>query len=125
MSANLKPYDLEFEEREGYLYAHLQAYVLDVPTAGLYHQELAERLAATGLGRLMIYREVPGAMTVGLAYFLADNLIRLLPSTKIAFVNPYNSHRENLEFAATVAKNRGGRHAIFSTVEEAEAWLLS
>ena len=46
-----------------------------------------------------------------------------MPGVRTAFVNPYASNRDRLRFAVDVGVGRGGQHAVFNNVEDAERWL--
>ena len=117
-------YELRFEDRPGYLYAHVRAPHVDEDIARAYLGEIADHCRGSHCSRLMIYRDIPEVLNGGALFFVAADLQAMLQNVRVAFVNPYEQNIEGLEFGNIVASNRGGSFANFATEPEAEAWLL-
>ena len=125
MTSPHSEYELTFEERPRYLYAHVRAETINDRISEAYQKEIAAECERTGATRLMIYRDIPAVLSTGSAYFAANRLLKLLPQIKIAFVNTYASNDKILNFAATVGSNFGEQHNVFNDVDKAEHWLIS
>ena len=118
-------YELTFDQRPGYLYARVTAASINDKISEAYQKEIAAHCRGTKISKLMIYRDIPAALSTTSSYFAANRLLTLLPKIKIAFVNPYESNDKLLQFAATVGSNFGEQHEVFNDVTQAERWLLS
>jgi len=59
MQDNPRPYELIFEERPGYLYAHIKADKMTAEMSIAYLGETADKCAGLGLTKVVIYRDVP------------------------------------------------------------------
>src|SRR4051794_20886031 len=118
-------FELTFDQRPGYLYAYIKAATIDERISENYLREMAAKCNELSISRLLIYRDIPAALSTTGGYFAANRLLKLLPQVKIAFVNPYSSNDKPLHFAATVASNFGEQHEVFNDVNKAERWLLS
>ena len=128
MSSNIpvadKPYDLTFEEKEGYLYAHIQGDIDTVEISAQYWKEVAEKCAAESTKRVMIHEDLPSGATMGDVYQIASELPNLgFFGIKIAFVDTHIDQQTLNEFGELVAVNRGIFGKIFNDVSEAEKWL--
>ena len=117
-------YELTFEERVQYLYAHVVAEELEYEAAQDYLLEIAKEVDRLDLKRLMIHRDVQHVMPRGQLFFTAANLAETFYLINVAFVNPYPELDEALNFAALTANNRGARFKVFREIEAAEKWLL-
>jgi hypothetical protein len=118
-------YRLRFEERELYLFAHVQAAKIDLDIARGYLLEVADACHALGATRCMVLRDIPEVFGDSGQYSIAHEAIEMFGRIKICWVNPYAVNQSSLTFAAMVATNRGSRFGMFSTETDAEKWLLS
>lgn len=125
MSDPAKRYELTFEQRVDYLYAHVKAMRIDRELAVNYLQEVAKACAEFSADRVLVYREIPAVPDTPTMFFLANYLLEVMPGIRTAFVNPFSSIRDTLKFGIEVSANRGGTYAVFNTIEEAEEWLRS
>ena len=117
-------YELTFEERPQYLYAHIVAEELEYEAAQDYLLEIAKEVDRLGQKRLMIHRDVQHVMPRGQLFFTAANLAETFYLIKVAFVNPYPELDDALNFAALTANNRGAIFKVFRDIEAAEKWLV-
>lgn len=124
MSEAERQYELTFEERPGYLYAHVKAPSIDEALARAYLDEIADKCSETRSRRLMIYREIPAVLNTTTMYFAATHVGKILRGVKTAFVNPYASNEKMLQFGTTVGFNFGEDHELFNDPAKAEGWLL-
>jgi hypothetical protein len=118
-------YRLRLEEREHYLFAHVQAAEINVEIARGYLREVADQCNSLGATCCMVLRDIPEVFGDGGQYSMVQEAMEMFGRIKICWVNPYAVNQSSLDFATMVATNRGGRFAMFSTEIEAEEWLLS
>ena len=118
-------YELTFDQRPHYLYAHVTAATINEKISEAYQKEIAAHCRGSKVSKLMIYRDIPAALSTTSSYFAANRLLKLLPKIKIAFVNPYAPNDKLLQFATTVGSNFGEQHEVFNDISKAERWLLS
>lgn len=117
-------YNLGFEKRDGYLYARVQADFMDLDTAKTYLREIADRVASDGYDKLLLERDIPTMLGPGSLYFATQAFNQYIGDAKVALVSVYEPIKEQMDFAILLARNNGGRFQVFSSVEQAEAWLL-
>ena len=118
------PYQLSFEEREGYLFAHIKAKGISPETAKAYLTEIREKADATGATRIMILREIAELSKAGTLYFTTKDFTELLGSFRVVFVNPYAELKEQFDFANLMASNHGAEVAVLPNQPDAEKWLM-
>jgi hypothetical protein len=119
-----KPYELTFEERPGYLYAHIKADTMTEQMSAAYLAEVVDKCDGLGLTKVLIYREVPYIIEspVSIYYSMQDE-VQLLKGLTLAVVTPFPETEEALEFAILVSNNRGANFKLLPTIEAAEKWL--
>lgn len=120
-----KPYELTFEERPGYLYAHIKADTMTVEMSAAYLGEIVDKCAPLGLTRVIIYRDVPFVIEPSSLFFSMQEEINLLKGLKLALVTPFPATEDALNFAILVSNNRGANFKLHPTIEAAEKWLLT
>jgi hypothetical protein len=120
-----KPYQLTFEERDGYLFARITAETINRDMAMQYLNELADKCVELKLERILLERQIPATMSNTDTYFVMGDLVRILGGRRFAVVNPHMSNEDSLGFSALVGANRGVRYRVFQNIADAEQWLLS
>jgi len=125
MTSSDKPYDLTFDERPGYLFAHLQGDTISVEVIRDYIAEIVVKSNATGKQRIMLYRDIPAVLPESQTFFTVSASLEALRGKKVALVNPHTALDREVEFGVTVGLNRGGNYASFNDVDTAERWLLA
>ena len=118
------PYELTFEERNGYLLANVKAEDLEYDPAQDCLLEIAREIDRLKQTRLMVKRDIPSVMPRGQLFFTSASMAESFKQVKIAIVNPYPDLDESLNFAALTANNRGANFKVFTDIETAEVWLL-
>lgn len=116
-------FSLEFEQREGYLYAHLTSKSISIAVIEDYTGEIADKMDEIGVSRVMIYRDIPNSLPINEVYQTVVSSLERLRGKKVAVINPYMEIESDLDFGITVGKNRGGNYNVFDDVAEAEVWL--
>jgi hypothetical protein len=118
------PYELTFEERDGYLFASVKAETIDEATAMDYLSKVAARCKSLETTHLMLYRDIPAMLPDGVLFFVTTEFLTMIRGIKAAFVNPHLPNTDAMEFAVTVGKNRGANYQAFNNTADAERWLL-
>lgn len=119
------PYELTFEQRPEYLYAHLQAEATDVDKAVRYWQNIVDKCRELDFKRLLVVQEIPGGLSVTDTFLLATKVAAMgINGIKLAFVDPETHLYETHQFGQMAAGNRGVWVEVFTTIPEAENWLL-
>jgi hypothetical protein len=119
------PYELTFDKRLHYLYAEIHALETNVTTALEYWQTIITKCREFESNRLLVRQDIPGGLSTGEMFALASEVSAMdAPGIKIAFVDPDLENFEGHRFAELVAGNRGLWAKVFTTVPEAESWLV-
>jgi len=118
------PYSLRFENRDGYLYAHVQAEMISEKTVLGYISDVSEKVVETGYDRVMIVREIPGTLPDAVVFNISKQTAQRFRGIRVALVNRYEPFHDSLRFSMNVAANRGGTNELFLDEQSAEDWLL-
>src|SRR5258708_18486340 len=111
MTEPAKPYELTFDERPAYLYAHLKGDRISVEIIRDYIGEVVAKSNATGKHRIMLYRDIPAVLPETQTFFTVRDSLEALRGKKLALVNPHAAIQKEIEFGVTVGLNRGGNYA--------------
>ena len=125
MSENTKSYQLDFEERPGYLFARVTSDHLTRDDAHDYLREIAEKCNASGYRRVLIERDVPTILPASDLFFTTNEFVKVMQGARIAIVSPHVTNHQALEFVTMVGNNRGASFELHGSFEAAEKWLLS
>ena len=125
MTKPSQPYELTFEDRPGYLYAHLKGDTISSEVIRSYVAEIVAKSNSTGQGRILLYRDIPAVLSEGETFFTVRESLESLRGKKLALVNPHADINKEVKFGMTVGHNRGGNYADFEDIPSAEIWLLS
>jgi len=125
MTKPSQPYELTFEDRPGYLYAHLKGDTISSEVIRSYVAEIVAKSNSTGQGRILLYRDIPAVLSEGETFFTVRESLESLRGKKLALVNPHADINKEVKFGMTVGHNRGGNYADFEDIAAAEKWLLS
>jgi hypothetical protein len=125
MTEPIKPYELTFDERPLYLYARITAEKTDVPMSIQYWTSIVGKCEELGVDRVLAEQIVSGGLDTTEMFTLARAVAAMQPlGVKIAFVDPFVHNYEQHQFGELAATNRGLWAKVFTTVPEAENWLL-
>ena len=120
-----KQYELRFEDRGRYIFAHIKGNRGTLEIATAYWTEIAQEAMRTGLKRLLVIEDIPEMISIAEVHQLVTGLADLpIKDVRIAFVDLYAEHSSLNEFGILVGENRGFTVRSFDTEELAEAWLL-
>lgn len=118
-------YTLTLHEKPSYLHAIVTGYN-SMENVARYLEELRHECMARGCFRVLIEERLEGPRlgTIDVFRIAADGSMRALGLFQaIAYVD-VNADSNLMQFAETVAINRGIPVMLFSFVAEAERWLL-
>lgn len=125
MNDSGQQYELAFEERAGYLYAHVLANKITQEIALAYLKEVMKRCRIINCTRLLIERNIPEMLPDGTLFFVAAEFQQMIAGVRVAFVNKFSANEDALDFAVRVGLNRGADYGVFDNNADAEKWLLS
>lgn len=124
MTNSKQPFELRFEERPGYLYAYAKAETLTEKSALAYFREILDEAVRLGQTQLMVERDIPVMLAAGTLFFTTTEFTEMIQGMRVVFVNPYAELDDDMNFAITIATNRGADYTVVRNVEAAEKWLL-
>ena len=117
---------LKFEARPDYLYAFVTGEQDSLEGSRKVWSKISEECRAHGWHKVLVEEEIETTIEVTEIYDLCAELVELgFENVQIAFVDRVAAQSDDNLFAEDVAVNRGIWGRFFSTVEEAEAWLLA
>jgi hypothetical protein len=119
------PYELTFEEREGYLYVRVSAAAIDRESALAYLREVADRCSRTSCSRVVLERDIPVMLSDADLLFTTDDFLGMMQDVRVAFLNPHQPIDDDMAFAMVIANNRGAEFKLHRSLDDAVAWLFS
>jgi hypothetical protein len=122
---SIPPYKLTTEDRQGYLYAKMTGERDSYESTMAAVTELAGICLARKVTRLLVEHDMPGKLSTLDVYKMASRLPDLFEGVDVGFVIHRSEIPDNPKFLENVARNRGAQGRLFTSVSEAEAWLLS
>jgi hypothetical protein len=125
-SEETKPYVINFEGRDGYLYAYAQAEKDSYEISLDFWTQIAQRSKENGFSKVLVEEDFgTDNSTIDMYELVSQGHQIGLTGLKIAFVDRHLTQIDNNLFGETVARNRGLLAKVFTDIKEAEAWLLS
>jgi hypothetical protein len=124
-SEETKPYVINFEGRNGYLYAYAQAEKDSYEISLDFWTQIAQRCKENGFSKVLVEEDFgTDNSTIDMYELVSQGHQIGLTGLKIAFVDRHITQIDNNLFGETVARNRGLLAKVFTDTKEAEAWLL-
>jgi hypothetical protein len=118
-------YTLRFEERPGYTRAHVVGDRDSVEISLAYWTEIARYCHERAVHSVLVVEEIAQRAAVLDIYEVASGLVALgFSDIRIAFVDRNADELPMMQFAETVARNRGIDGRVFAREADAEAWLV-
>lgn len=118
--------EIQFEERDGYLYAFISGKEESVFLALKYWKYIIDECKKRGFEGLLVEEDFPNQLSATDMYTITSGISKMEPlGLKIAFVDRVSEHNKLNLFGETVAVNRGVNGRVFTEIEDAEAWLKS
>lgn len=118
-----RPYIIELENREEYLYALVSGETLTPEIAKMYWDEIAEMCFTLKKSKIMIEKEFAKSVSPPEMLEMGLYLGEILSGKKIAFLDQYKNEGIN-ELGKVIARNQGVIMRIFKNTDDAEKWLI-
>lgn len=119
-----KSYTIEMQDRGEYLWVLVGGEKLTPAISATYWSEIAEKCDELGLNKILIEKNFKESVGPAEMLEMADNLGRLLPAKRIAFLDRYD-HQSINELGKKLARNRDVMMQTFRNVNDAERWLIA
>jgi hypothetical protein len=119
-----KPYQLTFEQRPQYLYAHIHTDAITMQSEIEYLEDLVQHCHAVQCRRILLKRDIPTMLSTTDLYFATAHFASIISGLRVAVVNPHAVNDKGSMFAEVVGRNRGALIKMFKDEAEAEQWLL-
>ncbi len=120
------PYSLSFEDRNEYLFARVNAYVVGLPFAVTYISETIRQARESGATKLLFVRETPVETEAHECSMIGSVFMNVIPKDlRAALVDRSPTTEILVQKINTETKKKGRDIQAFSDVEEARAWLLA
>lgn len=118
--------NIHFENRNGYLYAFFSGRRDNLAVAIKFWQCAIDECNKRGQKRLLVEQHFPDPLSTVDAFYLADAISKMpVAHLKIAFADRDYEQNDINMFVETVAVNRGVLGQVFTTLSDAETWLIS
>jgi hypothetical protein len=121
-----KACQITFEPRNQYLYFLVEGETQNYPVMKQYWQDIAQKKSEYNSNLILLENDIPAVVSIVDMFRIVSELSGMgLSGSKLAVVDRYPEHLRANEFAVTVAINRGVRMRTFSSVRDAEKWLMT
>jgi len=118
-------YSLHFEDRTEYLYACVQADVINLAIAVQYINETMAHVRQTDATKMLFVRETPGMVSATEYSIVCSIIVNMIPrNVRVALVDRSPAHRTVVRIINAEAKEKDRDIRAFEEFDEAEAWLL-
>ncbi len=119
-------FEIEYEAREGYLFAQVSGPKDSVDVSKRFWDAIIARMNEIGEDRVLVVEDFPNQLSPADMYAIAVIVSKLFRQPKkLALVDTCASHYELNAFGETVATNRGAAARAFNDMDDAIAWLRS
>jgi hypothetical protein len=120
----MNQYQLSFEDRDTYLYAHLIGE--DSFAASLsYWNEIADKVKALGRRKLLIHEDLTGKVIESEMHeIIMDLMCSGLLDIQIAFFDENRNDASINALGQSLAINKGANVKIFPSLEAAKHWIM-
>ena len=116
---------LRFEQRSGYLYAHVSGPQDSFEITLAYWTAITAECRRRGARQVLVLDELAGEPAT---HEELEARVRSLHGTgledvRVAFVEPVDAHVAQMEHAEILAREQGFRIRVFTNITDAEIWL--
>lgn len=119
-------YDLRFEERPGYLLAHVTGPADSLDVSLSYWQEIVEEVTRLQVTRLLVVEDFPNDVSTLEMLRVVNYLVSLgLRHIHTAFVDVRHDQLARNLLGELVVVAHGLPAKVFASVEQGERWLLA
>lgn len=124
MIATPEAYKLAFEMRADYLYADLTCDTISHEVMKLYLKEITDKCHERGVSRVLVDRDCSTPISLTHTYLATSSLCDHAPSGLcMAIVDGDADNRRKIKFGLLSVIDTDVNAEVFSSVDEAEAWL--
>jgi hypothetical protein len=119
-----KPYTIEMEDRDDYLWVLVAGERLTAEISAQYWNEIADRCNSMKCDRVLIEKDFKQPVGPEDMIKMADHLSKILPHGMVAFIDRRRHDAIN-ELGKKLARNRDVMFQVFEYVGDAQKWLLA
>lgn len=119
-----KPYTIEMEDRDDYLWVLVGGKELTAEISAQYWNEIADRCQSLTCDRVLIEKDFETSVGPQDMIQMAEHLSKVLPHGKVAFIDRHRHDAIN-ELGKKLARNREVLFQVFEHVGDAQRWLLA
>lgn len=124
MDKDSKPYDVEFEEHDGYLHAIVGGLRVTAEIALSYWQEIIDRCEKLGYSRILLEHNFVEMISKNEMLEVIGPIAHLLKGRMFAFYDHYE-HYEIPEAGKAILGSLDIKMRIFHDLHDAEKWLMA
>jgi hypothetical protein len=118
----LVTYKVRYEEREGYLFAHIEG-PESYEDALQFWKEIKLKADAEDQSSLMVVDEVTGVLSTIQVHLLSIEIAKLHSGRTIAYVDPKEESFSANKYGETVVSTRGVNGSVFNNETDAIKWI--
>jgi hypothetical protein len=119
-----KPYTIEMEDRDDYLWVLVGGKELTAEVSLQYWNEIADRCSSMNCDKVLIEKDFERPVGPADMIQMAEHLSRILPHGMVAFIDRRHHDAIN-ELGKKLARNREVMFQVFDHVGDAQKWLLA
>lgn len=119
-----KPYTIQLENRDKYLYALVGGEKLTPEIAKMYWDEIADMCFKIQTSKIMIEKNFSETVSPPEMLEMGVYLGKILAGKQIAFLDKYKNENIN-ELGKVIARTQGVLMRIFNNKVDAERWLVT
>jgi hypothetical protein len=117
------PYEITYEDRGAYLYAHVDGQFDTVATSLRYWSDVAAECRKRGHRRMLVVEDFQTEASTSDVFQVAERLPAITRGLKVAFVDERFAELSTNKFGEDVAVNRGAQGRVFADAASADEWL--
>lgn len=117
-----RTFQLVFEDRKTYLYAHLTGE--DSFAASIdYWNQIADKVKELGYTKVLVHEALEGVVSEGEIFEIVMDIVPSGIGIQVAFFDEDQSDHPINELGELIASNRGANIRIFKSLADAERWI--
>jgi hypothetical protein len=117
-------YDLETQQREGYVFAYVRTPALTPEVSEEIVADIRDAVAEIRAVRLMFEYETAHVLNEEETLQFTNTLVSRMPGTKVALISRDSKHRPSLSMVEGIARERGMDFKAFANTDGVESWLM-
>lgn len=119
-------FEIYYEDRKSYLYAFVSGSKDSLKISLEFWTRVVQKCSELNFNKLLIEEKFDNNVSVADMFTVGEHIASLSYKyrVKIAFIDKDATQFEDNEFGELVSHNRGGDGKIFTSVNDAETWLV-